>query len=95
MIPSRRQFVRNSALTLGATLLARNAILAAPSFDARIDVILNGELGAISPNIYGHFTENLGGVVYDGIWVGTNSKIPNTNGIRKSLTDALQKINAR
>ena len=83
MATSRRQFVRNSALTFGAALLARNAALAAPAFEARIDVILNEELGTISPNIYGHFTENLGGVVYDGIWVGPNSKIPNTNGIRK------------
>ncbi len=92
MATSRRQFVRNSALTFGAALLARNAALAAPAFEARIDVILNEELGTISPNIYGHFTENLGGVVYDGIWVGPNSKIPNTNGVRRSLTDALQKI---
>ncbi len=30
----------------------------------------------ISPNLYDHFTENLDGVIYDGIWVGPNSKIP-------------------
>ncbi len=91
MTIGRRHFVRNSALALGATLLSRKSTLAA-SFDARIDVILNEELGTISPNIYGHFTENLGGVIYDGVWVGENSKIANVNGIRKSLVDALQKI---
>jgi alpha-N-arabinofuranosidase len=93
MTIGRRQFVRNSALALGAALLSRKSTLAASS-DARIDVILNEELGTISPNIYGHFTENLGGVIYDGVWVGENSKIANVNGIRKSLVDALQKINS-
>jgi alpha-N-arabinofuranosidase len=93
MIIGRREFVRNSSLALGATMLARKISVATP-FDARIDVILNEELGTISPNIYGHFTENLGGVIYDGVWVGENSKIANVNGIRKSLVDALQKINS-
>jgi alpha-N-arabinofuranosidase len=93
MTIGRRHFVRNSTLALGAALLSRKSTLPA-SFDARIDVILNEELGTISPNIYGHFTENLGGVIYDGVWVGENSKIANVNGIRKSLVDALQKINS-
>jgi alpha-L-arabinofuranosidase len=91
----RRQFLRTaSALGLGAALLPRKAAFAATPFDARIDVIVNEELGSISPNIYGHFAENLGAVIYDGIWVGENSKIPNSGGIRKSLIDALQKISS-
>jgi alpha-N-arabinofuranosidase len=54
---------------------------------------LPGEtLGTISPNIYGHFAENLSGIIYDGIWVGENSKIPNVNGIRKDLIDEMRKI---
>ena len=93
MTIGRRKFVRNSSLALGAALLARQTSFAA-SFDARIEVILNEELGTISPNIYGHFAENLGAVIYDGVWVGENSKIPNVNGIRKSLVDALQKISS-
>jgi alpha-N-arabinofuranosidase len=93
MNTSRRQFLKNSSLALAATVLARPpALRAVTSFDARIEVLLNEPLGIISPEIYGHFTENLGGVVYDGIWVGPDSKIPNTHGIRKALTDALQKI---
>jgi alpha-N-arabinofuranosidase len=90
----RRKFVRNSSLTLGAAFLAGKSALAAGGFDARIDVILDEELGIISPNIYGHFAENLGAVVYDGIWVGENSKIANIGGIRKNLVDALQKISS-
>ena len=93
MNTSRRQFLKKSSLALAATVLARPpALRAVTSFDARIEVLLNEPLGIISPEIYGHFTENLGGVVYDGIWVGPDSKIPNTHGIRKALTDALQKI---
>ncbi|HXM08378.1 MAG TPA: alpha-L-arabinofuranosidase C-terminal domain-containing protein [Terriglobales bacterium] len=51
-------------------------------------------LGTISPNIYGHFAENLSGVIYDGIWVGANSKVPNVDGIRKELIDEMRKIKA-
>jgi alpha-L-arabinofuranosidase len=91
----RRKFLKNSSLALAAAgLLPRPALRAAASFDARIDVVVDEPLGVISPDIYGHFTENLGGVVYDGIWVGPDSKIANTHGIRKALTDALQKIKA-
>ena len=45
-----------------------------------------------SPEIYGHFVEHLGGVVYDGIWVGEGSRVPNIGGIRKALVDALRKV---
>ena len=95
MTLNRRQFVKNSTLALaGAALVPQAGLRGASGFDARIDVIVDESLGVISPEIYGHFTENLGGVVYDGIWVGPDSKIPNTHGIRKALTDALQKIKA-
>jgi alpha-N-arabinofuranosidase len=93
MTIGRRRFVRNTALGVGAALLARKASFASP-FDSRIEIILNEELGTISPNIYGHFAENLGAVIYDGVWVGPGSKIANINGIRKSLVDALKKIYA-
>jgi len=61
--------------------------------DSRIEVLANEPLGLISPNLYGHFAENLSGVVYDGIWVGTDSKVPNVDGIRKELIDEMRKIN--
>jgi alpha-L-arabinofuranosidase len=94
----RRRFIRNSALGAGAFLIARNSpfLSAATSAgpDSRIEVLLGETLGTISPNIYGHFAENLSGVIYDGIWVGENSKIPNVNGIRKELIDEMRKIKA-
>jgi len=92
----RRQFLRNSVLGAGALLFSRSSLFAADtsSTDSRIEVLLGEPLGTISPNIYGHFTENLGGVVYDGIWVGENSRIPNLNGIRKELVEEMRKIKA-
>lgn len=46
----------------------------------------------ISKNLYGHFAEHLGRCIYDGIWVGEDSPIPNTRGIRNDIVDALKEI---
>jgi alpha-N-arabinofuranosidase len=45
----------------------------------------------INQNIYGHFAEHLGRCIYDGFYVGENSKIPNKDGIRLDIIDALKK----
>jgi alpha-L-arabinofuranosidase len=88
----RREFLKSAVLAGAAALCTRGRVFAAA--DARIDVLLNEPLGTISPNVYGHFTEHLGGVIYDGIWVGEGSKIANSNGIRSGLIDALRRIHA-
>jgi alpha-N-arabinofuranosidase len=46
----------------------------------------------ISRYIYGQFAEHLGRGIYGGLWVGENSAIPNTRGIRNDVVDALKKI---
>ena len=46
----------------------------------------------INPNIYGHFAEHLGRCIYEGIWVGENSAIPNTRGIRNDVAGALRAL---
>ncbi len=46
----------------------------------------------ISKDIYGHFSEHLGRCIYEGLWVGTDSKIPNTYGIRNDVLFALREI---
>ena len=33
------------------------------------------EVGTIAPEVYGHFAEHIGGVIYDGIWVGKDSEV--------------------
>lgn len=48
--------------------------------------------GTINKNIYGHFSEHLGRCIYEGIWVGEDSSIPNTRGIRNDVVAALKNI---
>ena len=57
-------------------------------------VVINADLGKhiIDKNIYGHFAEHLGRCIYDGIFVGPNSPIKNSKGIRLDIVDALRKI---
>jgi alpha-N-arabinofuranosidase len=46
----------------------------------------------INRNIYGHFAEHLGRLIYDGLWVGEDSKIPNTRGLRNDVVAALKEL---
>ena len=62
-------------------------------FMKKITVVLPEKLGTIAPEIYGHFSEHIGGVFYGGLWVGKDSDIPNERGFRKDALDALRKIN--
>src|SRR6202040_1162928 len=90
--------IRTTVAATGALVFSQfagmRALRAATGTDSRIEVLLGEPLGTISPNIYGHFTENLGGVIYDGVWVGKNSKVPNIDGIRKELVEQMRKIKA-
>jgi alpha-L-arabinofuranosidase len=47
----------------------------------------------VNRNIYGHFAEHLGRGIYEGIWVGPGSPIPNTRGIRNDVVAALKELN--
>ena len=49
-------------------------------------------IGTVRPELYGHFAEHLGGCVYGGLWVGTDSAIPNDGGLRLDVLRALQKL---
>ncbi|MBQ5316071.1 MAG: alpha-N-arabinofuranosidase [Oscillospiraceae bacterium] len=50
------------------------------------------KISHINPEIYGHFSEHLGRCIYNGIYVGEDSSIPNVNGVRKDIIDAFKKI---
>lgn len=58
----------------------------------KITINTDGGKYLINRNIYGHFAEHLGRCIYDGIWVGEDSKIPNTRGMRNDIVAALKKI---
>src|SRR6266699_2484430 len=87
----RRDFLRSSLLLGSAALIAPRALFS-QAVGAKIEILINEPVGTINPNLYSHFVEHLGGVVYDGIWVGEKSRIPNIGGIRQALVDALRPI---
>lgn len=72
-------------------VLADDATATAP---AKNTLVIHADQGnnTISRNIYGQFSEHLGHCIYDGVWVGEESPIPNTRGIRNDVVEALKKI---
>jgi alpha-N-arabinofuranosidase len=99
---NRRRFLHNSSLAaLGALTMkaGSHASLAFPaptpeSKRARLDVIWGDRVGKINRNVYGHFAEHLGACIYDAMWVGEGSSVPNYKGLRKDTIEALKHIKA-
>jgi alpha-N-arabinofuranosidase len=60
--------------------------------ESRVVVDASDPKTRINRNIYGHFSEHLGHCIYGGYWVGEDSPIPNTNGIRNDVVAALKRI---
>lgn len=58
----------------------------------KLVINVHDKKGKINKEIYGHFSEHLGRCIYEGIYVGEDSKIPNVNGMRKDVVDALKEI---
>ena len=59
---------------------------------AKLMINKNKKEGTIAPEIYGHFSEHLGRCIYEGLYVGENSEIPNVNGMRTDVVEALKEI---
>lgn len=90
----RRRFLKTAAAsTAAAMVFGRRGALAAEA-DSHIEVLIDEPIGTIAPEIYGHFTEHLGTVIYDGIFVGEDSKIPNQHGLRSALIEKMRAIKA-
>jgi alpha-L-arabinofuranosidase len=87
----RRRFLK-SAAAAGVMAVAGLRTLRAADAEIVIDPSRPGP--RISPHLYGHFIEHLGGVIYDGIWVGRDSKVPNVDGIRKQFIDDMRRLGA-
>jgi alpha-N-arabinofuranosidase len=69
------------------------AFAAAPAF-AQVSLTIDAaHPGAvINKNVYGQFAEHLGTGIYEGMWVGPGSKIPNTKGWRNDVVGALKEL---
>ena len=59
---------------------------------ARLIINEENKLDTIEPEIYGHFSEHLGRCIYEGIYVGEDSDIPNVNGMRTDVVEALKEL---
>ena len=59
---------------------------------SKLVINTHNKKGKINKEIYGHFSEHLGRCIYEGIYVGENSPIPNVNGMRKDVVQALKEI---
>jgi alpha-N-arabinofuranosidase len=59
---------------------------------AELKIFADRPAATIDRNIYGHFSEHLGRCIYGGLWVGEDSPIPNTRGIRNDVVLALREM---
>ena len=85
-LPMRTLLIR---LVLLAAILAA-PLMAADKFALSVDTTKAG--AKIDRNLFGQFAEHLGHGVYEGIWVGPDSAIPNTRGIRNDVVTALKAL---
>lgn len=59
---------------------------------AKLVIDANRKLSKINKEIQGQFSEHLGRCIYEGLYVGENSDIPNVNGMRTDVVEALKNI---
>ena len=79
----KKSFLTFTATLLSSLLFAQNTIV----------INASQAKDTINKNIYGHFAEHLGHCIYGGFYVGDNNKtIPNKNGIRLDVIEALKKL---
>jgi alpha-N-arabinofuranosidase len=88
-MPLRHSF---AALCAGAMLIASSSALAQSSVSASVTIRADQPGAKIDRNIYGQFAEHLGRGIYEGVWVGEDSTIPNTRGYRNDVVAALKKL---
>jgi alpha-N-arabinofuranosidase len=60
---------------------------------SRVIIDATTPVGILSERCYGQFIEHLGECIYGGIWVGRDSKIPNENGYRLDVLNAVKDLN--
>jgi alpha-N-arabinofuranosidase len=89
LVSRRRRFVLSFALTAAAAAVPSTT---AAQSTAALSVDVSKAGAKIDRNIFGQFAEHLGHGVYEGVWVGPDSPIPNTRGIRNDVVAALKAL---
>jgi len=85
--------MKKSFFTLATIIVCLINVRAQTSQNASLTIHVNEGKHTINKHIYGHFSEHLGRCIYGGIWVGEDSEIPNIQGYRKDVFDALKSLN--
>ncbi len=58
----------------------------------KVIVVPQEPVGTISPYLHGQFAEHLGELIYPGIYIDPHSSIPNTDGVRHDVIEALRPL---
>jgi alpha-N-arabinofuranosidase len=95
-IPRRaalRRLAHAGAIAAGAAAAPRmlGAVHRAAA-ELTVTVLFDEPIATIRPALYSQFAEHIGGVIYDGIWVGTESKVANSGGIRRTLVEHVRQL---
>ena len=75
-----------------ALVVAAVAVPMAAAQKVQLSVDVSKPGVKIDRNLFGQFAEHLGHGIYEGIWVGPDSNIPNTRGIRNDVVAALKAL---
>ena len=88
--------MRKLASSIAGALLLLAPMAPAAAQASAEPVVLTVQAGTpgakVDRNIFGQFAEHLGTGIYDGVWVGEGSPIPNVRGIRSDVVAALRAI---
>lgn len=87
----KRMIFSALALALAAPAIAQ-APMAAPAGENVVTVHGDTPAPKFDRRLFGQFAEHLGTGIYGGIWVGKGSRIPNVDGYRRDVIDALKAI---
>jgi alpha-N-arabinofuranosidase len=90
--PQRVSISTKSSRVIIVLLAAALTVPLLPAQKVALSVDTSKTGAKIDRNIFGQFAEHLGHGIYDGIWVGPDSSIPNTRGIRNDVVAALKAI---
>lgn len=88
------KFARHFKRTLTALGLVAAAGITLPAHSESLNLVIEADKPGlqINKNIYAQFAEHLGRGIYEGVWVGERSKIPNTRGFRNDVIGALKEL---
>jgi len=86
--------IRKTSVLLSAILLTSITGFSGSALAAEVALKVQADQPGdkISRYLYGQFAEHLGRSIYEGIWVGEDSDIPNTRGLRNDVVAALKEL---